>query len=733
MRALVCLFALVAAGCPKPTTTATQPPRDPACVEAEQLVTEASRLRDDGYLGRAASSARRAAELCPNERTTSAVANARQALLADRELHPDRATDEDKRRARLLYQAGQILRVRDGDNETSLERFRQSFELWPHPLTLVQMGLSHDAAGRAADARADYARALALAERLADSAAEPRLLRGHLGNIYSVVHHPTLPVLATTGEEHTIKLWDLTSGRIASTIEHAYGFELAFSPDGVLIAAADGESLRLWDATTGALARTLDADGASTVAFSPDGATIVTGTLDGYVSVWSPTTGEALGRWLAASEEGDTISALAISRDGALVVTTASDGVVRAWDPGGASVATYAKPNATPIAVALHPRSSRALIGFDDGTLTVWDIATNTPEQHIHAHAGRVPAVAFDASGARTISGGADAKIAVWSSEPGVGAQFMDHGQPIGTVSLSPDGDELASAGAGGTVRLWSTASGGIERYLDDPDIELLDVAFGEAFEVRARDTAMRWSATTGEALPAIATDATSAGAAPTRASSDGRMIATGSPTGVDITDGDGSPLAHLPVPDGVFSLAFSADDALLAAGTLAGAIVWDTRDWSQRATLAHGGGIMAQHVNGIAFHPSGDTLATASSNETIAIWRTDTWEPVRKVVAHELGVNGVAYSPDGSLLASASADNLAKLWSAASGEWLATLYPTPSGAWVVTAADGRVDGSDGDEGPALLYWQIGPYQLPGFVGWQRNHTPGLLAELIAP
>ena len=43
-------------------------------------------------------------------------------------------------------------------------------------------------------------------------------------------------------------------------------------------------------------------------------------------------------------------------------------------------------------------------------------------------------------------------------------------------------------------------------------------------------------------------------------------------------------------------------------------------------------------------------------------------------------------------------------------------------------AADYRVDGPSVTE----IYWQIGQIELPGFVGWQRNHTPGLLAAIMS-
>ncbi|MFD7778849.1 WD40 repeat domain-containing protein [Streptomyces sp. NPDC059753] len=67
-------------------------------------------------------------------------------------------------------------------------------------------------------------------------------------------------------------------------------YDVAFSPDGSLLATAgqDG-SLRLWDPATGLMVREpLDhSDSVMAVAFSPDGSLLATGSADGAVRLYA--------------------------------------------------------------------------------------------------------------------------------------------------------------------------------------------------------------------------------------------------------------------------------------------------------------------------------------------------------------------------------------------------------------------------------------------------------------
>ena len=88
--------------------------------------------------------------------------------------------------------------------------------------------------------------------------------------------------LASAGQDQTIKVWDLVTGRSVRTLEgHTnWIFGLAFSPDGKQLASAShDETVRVWNVADGREIQTLRGHGTLvlSVAFSPDGKRIASG------------------------------------------------------------------------------------------------------------------------------------------------------------------------------------------------------------------------------------------------------------------------------------------------------------------------------------------------------------------------------------------------------------------------------------------------------------------------
>lgn len=67
--------------------------------------------------------------------------------------------------------------------------------------------------------------------------------------------------------------------------------------------------------------------------------------------------------------------------------------------------------------------------------------------------------------------------------------------------------------------------------------------------------------------------------------------------------------------------------------------------------------------VNGVAFSPDGERLASAGGDGAVKIWNSRTGDVVQSFKAHADSVVSVAFHPDGRHLASSGTDRQAKVW----------------------------------------------------------------------
>jgi WD40 repeat protein len=291
--------------------------------------------------------------------------------------------------------------------------------------------------------------------------------------------------------------------------------------------------------------------------------------------------------------------------------------------------------------------TARSASGSEDGTATIWDIASARKLAVLRGNTGEVEDAAFSPDGTRVLTAGANGRTIIWSTVTDAPVQVLPGKAPVGSAAFNRSGTLVLTA-AGESAFVWNASDGRLLRTLSDPSVVrglgVNTAAFSpngsEIVTANSDGTAIIWNASSAKPLFVLHGDTATVNSA--AFSPDGRQVVTASQDHRAIiwSAATGKKLETLEGHGGaVLDAQFSPNGVKLVTAEANGsAIIWDLASGLPLTALQVGvanphldGG--ANPVAGAVFSPDGQELATISIGavlvrgeaESVELWSTET------------------------------------------------------------------------------------------------------------
>jgi WD40 repeat protein len=308
---------------------------------------------------------------------------------------------------------------------------------------------------------------------------------GHRGAVGAMAIAPRGDVIATAGDDFTVRLWETGTGRQRLLLSHgAWVRAVALSPDGKRLASSSlDDTVRLWDAGTGREIYRLPGHGKHgghrSLAFSANGKTFASWGDDLYLRVWDVATGKAVrehrigpsGIKLPDEDEDENpirravklemgLPQAALTPDGKAVLVSSRDKLHVLDVHSGKELRSisYAAMLLSPPVVS--PDGQLLLLSGltgDQHGVGVWHYPSGKMLRTLLIDARQAGPAALSADGRMlaTATYSAEGKVRLWEWATGGQRLTLDGGKAGHCLAFSPDGRYLVTAMQDSSVLVW--------------------------------------------------------------------------------------------------------------------------------------------------------------------------------------------------------------------------------------------------------------------------------------
>lgn len=243
------------------------------------------------------------------------------------------------------------------------------------------------------------------------------VLKGHTGKVDKLAFSPNGKILASISlNDSIVRLWDMKTGKKQKFFK-ANARSFAFSPDGEALVIGGIEEFLIVDISTGEKRLNIPVKSPSIldISFSPDGTLIA-------VAEGDPARGESTLRlWDVENKSWkfrldghrDTINSIEFSPNGSVLASASDDGTVRLWDTSTGEEKLSLIHSSEVLDVAISPNGLRLASGLMGREIWLWDLITENKSSVLHP-GFLITSVSFSPDGAILASSGYGNRIRLW-------------------------------------------------------------------------------------------------------------------------------------------------------------------------------------------------------------------------------------------------------------------------------------------------------------------------------
>ena len=311
---------------------------------------------------------------------------------------------------------------------------------------------------------------------------------GHARRVNSVALSMNGRWALSGGEDNTIRLWEVSSGKCLRTFEglpdrvmgHRESVDsVAMSADGrwALSMGSFAPILRLWEVSTGKCLKSFEPSlSAHSVVLSTDGHWALCGSrIDNIFWLWEVSSGSRL---RCFEGHRGQVRSVAFSVNGAWALSASSDKTVRLWDvASGRCLRTFEGHRGRVNSVVFSADDRWALSGSEDKTLRLWEVNSGRCLKIFNGHDAYVNSVALNAAGRLALSGSEDKTVRLWEISSGECLRIYEgHTDEVTSIALSADDRWVLSGSKDKTLRIWDLSSGKCLRVFEGHKLPLTSV-----------------------------------------------------------------------------------------------------------------------------------------------------------------------------------------------------------------------------------------------------------------